>query len=113
MGARFDYFEPTLFIKTPTLWLYDVATGVLTRTPHLTLGQYFEVAGGHQEQRLVDVVSSADVVGFADRYKEVKANLEIAIERNGLEILALAAVQGKRWCAAELQAALQAAGIEY
>ena len=55
--ARVDFHEPTLFVKTPCLYLFDVPSNTLTPTQHLVLSQYVEVPGGVQQLRLVNVVA--------------------------------------------------------
>jgi hypothetical protein len=96
-GARVDYYEPTLFIKTPTLYLFDVATGVLTPTNRLTLGQMFELFEGQQVLRQVDVWAGSAIDDFATRYRTVRSNFETAIPVLGQELVRVSTVQRQRF----------------
>jgi hypothetical protein len=96
-GARVDFYEPTLFIKTPNLHLFDVTTRTLTTTPRLTLAIMFELSDGERQTRLVDVWTGGAVKDFASRYRAVRKNFEEMAQPMGVKLVRAALQQRKRY----------------
>ncbi|MGD0679547.1 MAG: hypothetical protein ABSC94_29515 [Polyangiaceae bacterium] len=63
--ARVDFAQPTIFVKTNQLYLFDAVDGSLTKTSHLMLAQYHELDTGDQSLRVIDIVANGDIQAFA------------------------------------------------
>jgi hypothetical protein len=87
-NARVNLVQPMIVAKTRALYLYDTSTGQLTETPRLSLAQYVERHDGSTTAQIIDVITSDDLPAFAQRMREVKANLETSFQHVARQLLA-------------------------